>query len=193
MRQCPKCQEWTMDFDEYFRRFRCLAPGCGWMPPSTAEREIRLLQRHMQPARLDPVTVPELGLVLTPSYDSASDAISVDFGLDESAFDLPEADGRMIWRIGRRSNRVTGFTIAGVKQGAIGQVTVQFIARRKRDIEQGLRRMAGTGAKNRATRDVVDEVVVTALSEERLPSPKNAEVEGAWKQVVNRLEQLAHV
>ena len=90
MRQCPKCQQWTMDFDEYFRRFRCLDRECGWMAPSSAEREIRLLRSYAQPTRFDPVAVPDLGLTLTPWYDPASDALSVDFGLDEPTFDLPE-------------------------------------------------------------------------------------------------------
>ena len=117
MRQCPKCRKWTMDFDEYFGRFRCLASDCGWMPPSTAEREIRLLRSHTQPTRLESVTIGELGLTLTPSYDAENDAISFDFGLDEPTYDLPEPDGKMIWRIVRSTDRVAGFTIVGAREG----------------------------------------------------------------------------
>jgi len=73
MRQCPECHKWTMDFDEYFGRFRCLALDCGWMPPSTTEREIRLLQSRKQPTKLESVTIRELDLTLTPSYDAEND------------------------------------------------------------------------------------------------------------------------
>jgi len=180
-----------MDFDDYFGRFRCFDPACGWMPPSTAEREIRLLQSHTQPTRLEPVVVPDLGLVLTPSYDPASDAVSVDFGLNEATMDLPEPDGIMIWRIGRRSNAVAGFTIVGARGGAISRISVQFIVRRKHDIEQGLRRVPGIGAKKFVTRDLIDEVVVTALADNRAVSAESHEAEGAWKQIVDRLQELS--
>ena len=144
------------------------------MPPSTAEREIRLLRTHTRPTRFEPFEVSQLGLVLTPSYDPASDALSVDFGLNEATMDLPEPDGIMIWRIGRRSNAVAGFTIVGAREGAISQISVQFIVRRKRDIEQGLQRIPGIGAKRFVTRDLVDEVVVTALAEDPRFPPKVA-------------------
>ena len=191
MRQCPKCQKWTMEFDEYFRRFRCLEPDCGWMLPSSAEREIRSLQSYAQPTKFDPVCVPGLGLVLTPSYDPTSDSLSVDFGLDEPTFDLPEPDGMMIWRIGRQSKTVAGFTIARAIEGAISQVTVQFITGRKQDIERGLRAIPFTGGRNQVTRDLIDQVVVTAAARERPAVVGDLESESAWKKVVDRLRRLA--
>jgi len=191
MRKCPKCRKCTMDFDDYFGRFRCFDPNCGWMPPSTAEREIRLLRSHTQPTRLEPFVLPGLGFELTPSYDPASDAFSVDFGLNEATMDLPEPDGIMIWRIGRRSNAVAGFTICRAKEGAISQISVQFIVRRKEDIEQGLRRIPGIGAKRFATRDLIDEVVVTAVAEDRAVPAESGEVERAWRQIVDRLQELS--
>lgn len=191
MRKCPKCQKWTLDFDTYFGRFRCLAPECAWMPLSSAEREIRLLRSHTRPTRLPSVSIPALGLTLTPSYDSTNDAFSVDFGLDEPTVDLPEPDGRMIWRIGRRSDVVAGFTIVGAKEGAISEITIQFIARRKEDIERGLRRIPGALTRGRVTKDLIDEIVVTAVSREQSVPEESPEIERPWKQMVDRLQELA--
>ena len=190
MRQCPKCRRWTLDFDGYFSRFRCLNPDCRWMPPSTTEREIRLLHSERQPIRLDPVEIPELGRTLTPSYDPENDALSVDFGLDELTVDLPDPDGRMTWRIGRHSDMIAGFTIVGMRELGISGITIEFIVRRKGDIERRLRRIPGILSKGRATRDLVEQVVVTAASDEGTPPSPNPEVESAWKQVVNRVQQL---
>ncbi len=193
MRRCPKCEKWTLEFDEYFGRFRCFDPDCGWMPPSTAEREIRLLRSHKQPMRFDSFQIPELDLTLTPFYDAENDALSVDFGLEEPTFDLPEPDGRMIWRIGRRSDVVAGFTIVGVREWAISQITVEFIARRKSDIERGLRRIPGGAAKGRATRDLIEGVVVTAISDEASVAEDYPEAEDAWRKVVNKLQEQTGV
>jgi hypothetical protein len=179
-----------MDFDEYFRRFRCLDPGCGWMPPSSAEREIRSLQSYTQPTEFDPIAVPNLGLRLTPSYDPTNDAFSVDFGLDEPTFDLPDPDGRMIWRIGRQSNTVAGFTIARAREASISEVTVQFITARKQDIERGLRAMPFAAGRNQVTKDLVERVVVTATAAEQPMAVEDPASERAWKKVVSRLHEL---
>jgi len=131
-------------------------------------------------------------MTLTPSYDPENDALSVDFGSEEAAFDLPEPDGRLIWRIGRRSDTVVGFTILGVREGAISKVAIEFIVKRKQDIDRELRRIPGIGAIGRATRDLIDQVVVTAVSdvptEERHP-----EIESAWMDVVNEVNKMAGV
>ena len=190
MRECPKCRQWTLDFDEYFGRFRCLNPECGWMPPSAAEREIRLLHSRRQPIELDSVQIPQLGLTLTPSYDAENDAFSIDFGLNEPAFDLPEPDGRMIWRVSRRSNIVAGFTILGVREGGISEISVEFIARRKGDIERRLRRITEALPRGRATKHLIEQVTVTAVSDEELLPCTNAEVESAWKEVVSRVQEM---
>lgn len=191
MRQCPKCHNWTVDFDDYFGRFRCFDAECGWMPPSAAEREIRLLRSHKEPARLPPVEIPDLGSTLTFSYDSENDALSVDFGSREATFDLPEPDGRLIWRIGRRSDGLAGFTILGVREGAISEVTIEFIVTRKKDIERELRRIPGIGAMGRATRDLIEQVVVTAVSDAPT-GERHPEMENAWKDAVNRVKEIAH-
>lgn len=193
MKECPKCRNWTLDFDAYFGRFRCLNPECRWMPPSTAEREIRLLQSHAEATVLDSVAIPELGLNLTPSYDAENDALSVDFGIDEPTFDLPEPDGIMIWRIGRRSNVVGGFTIVGVQEGAISEITIELIAQRKVDIERRLRRIPAVLSKGRATKTLVEQVVVTALTDQETCTPATPQMESAWSDVVSRVQELRKV
>jgi hypothetical protein len=160
------------------------------MPPSTAEREIRLLESDTEPVNLGSLEIPELGLTLSPSYDHENDAFSVDFGLDEPTFDLPEPDGRMTWRIGRDSDMVAGFTIVRMRESGISGITIEFIVQRKEHIERRLRRIPGILSKGRATRDLVEQVVVTALSDEPVPRSPSPEVESAWKNVVNRVQQL---
>ncbi len=192
MRQCPKCHNWTVDFDDYFGRFRCFDAECGWMPPSAAEREIRLLRSHKEPKRLASTKIPDLGPTLTFSYDPENDALSVDFGSEEATFDLPEPDGKLIWRVGRRSDNLAGFTILGVREGAISKVTIEFIVKRKQDIERELRRIPGIGAIGRATRDLIERVVVTTVSD--TPTQEHdSEMEKAWMEVVNRVNKLASV
>jgi len=190
MRECPKCKKWTLDFDDYFGRFRCLNPECGWMPPSAAEREIRLLQSRTPPIELDAVQIPQVGLTLTPSYDAENDAFSVDFGLSEPTFDLPEPDGRMIWRIGRRGGDIAGFTIVGVRDGGISEISVELIARRKEGIERRLRRVPDVVSRGRATKGLIEEVIVTAVTDDEALPSTSPEVEGAWKEVVTRVHEL---
>jgi hypothetical protein len=179
-----------MDFDEYFGRFRCLASDCGWMLPSTTEREIRRLQSRKQPTTLASVTIPELDLTLTPSYDEENDVISIDFGLDEPTIDLPEPDGKMIWRIGRHTDRVAGFAIMGAREGALSKIDIQFIIRRKNDIESRLPRFPSAIARGRVTRHLIDEIIVTAVTAEEDASETAFQGEEAWKDIVHRLSDL---
>jgi hypothetical protein len=111
--------------------------------------------------------------------------------LDEPTFDLPDPDGRMTWRIGRESDTVAGFTVVGLQQMGISGVSIAFIMRRKADIERGLRRLPDARSRQRATRDLVEQVVVTAISDEGGPLTPSAEVESAWNGVVNKVQQLA--
>lgn len=166
MRKCPDCGKWTLGFDEYFSRFRCHNPECDWMPTSTAEREIRLLQNHKHLNPIEQVLIDELGLTVSFSYDDENDAITVDFGLDEPSYDLPEADGRMIWRVSHQSGSVSGFTILGAKKLGISGLKVDIIVSRLHDIERHLKRHPPALFPGRATRVLIDNVVVTAQSEE---------------------------
>jgi hypothetical protein len=190
MRKCPACGKWTLDFDEYFGRFRCYSPECGWMPASTAERELSLLGAETQPMGLNVVPIPELGLTVTSSYDNENDALSVDLGLDEPTFDLPEPDGRMIWKIGYQTERVAGFTILGAKRWRVSTLKIDLIARRYDEIEQGLRRIPGLLESGRVTKDVLEQVVVTAFSECQPAHDRTSPMDTALKQVIDSFEKL---
>jgi hypothetical protein len=32
-KQCPKCGKWTVKFDDYFYRDRCMMRRCSWVKP----------------------------------------------------------------------------------------------------------------------------------------------------------------
>jgi hypothetical protein len=129
-----------------------------------------------------------LRLTLTASYDAEDDAVSVDFGLEEPTVDLPETDGKMIWRIGRRTDVVAGFTILDAKKGAIAAITIDFILRRKRDIESRLSRIPGGFSGGRVTKDVIEAVRVTALTDSDLATERSPETERDWQQVVKKCQ-----
>jgi hypothetical protein len=163
------------------------------MAPSTAEREIRLLRSHKQPIQLlDSQAISELGITITPSYDQENDALTFDFGFDEPTFDLPEPDGMMIWRIGRQSDSVTGFTIVGAQEKGISGISIQFIARRKEDIERNLRKNPLALASGRATRALVEGVVVRAHAEE-IQMEQPDERDTFFEEVETRLKAFVSV
>jgi len=193
MKRCPKCQRWTLEFDDYFGRFRCFDPRCAWMAPSTTERELRRLRSHKQPTELESLDVPELGLSISVSYDGENDALAFDFGLDEPTVDLPEPDGVMIWQVGRHSDRVSGFTIVGAWKSAISKITIEFIARRKEAIERCLRRVPGALATGRVSKNLIDDVRVTAVCEKPKPRSRHSKAEGRWREVVKRVQELPTV
>src|SRR4030042_4951461 len=119
MRKCPKCNKWTLEFDDYFGRYRCFNPDCEWMPPSAAEREIRILKERKEPQIVYSEHIPELGTNVVVKYDSVNDTLSFDFGQEDMTFDLPESDGRMIWKVARSNNTIVGFEIIEAKHFGI--------------------------------------------------------------------------
>lgn len=189
MKKCPKCKEWTLEFDEYFGRFRCFNPACTWMQISSAEREIRLLRSHKTPEPLNKTVIEELGFVVTAAYDSESDALLFDFGLNEPAFDLPEDDGRMIWKIGRHSNSVTGFTILGAKAFGVSHIDIN-IAARKEHIERGLKMFPGVLAAGRPTRIMIERITVEARSDELEASPSDQRIDDAFQEAITEFDRL---
>lgn len=173
MRKCPSCQKWTLDFDDYFGRYRCFNPDCAWMPPSSTEREIRLLRTRKEPTFITQQSIEEFDLTFSTSYDSENDALVFDFGLNEPTFDLPEPDGRMIWRIGRHSDSVAGFCILGAKEFGMSGVDVDVVAR-KEDIERSLKSIGGSRCCGMATRVLIDKVSVSAREKGRSVSNSRA-------------------
>jgi hypothetical protein len=163
MKQCPKCKRWTLGYDEYFGRFRCSDSDCGWMPMSTGERQLYLLRERKEPKQLSIKSVPDLDLEIIPSYDELNDAFSIDFGVDEPTIDLPEPDGRMIWKIGSLSDTVTGFTIAGMKEFGVSEINIAVSAR-KCLIESSIRGTPNAVASGCPTKMLIDKIFVTARS-----------------------------
>ena len=173
-----------MDFDEYFGRFRCFDPDCGWMATSSVEREIQLLRSHRQPERLVEKRIEELNITLTCDYDLKNDAIVVNFGLNEPTFELPEGDGRMFWKIGHVTGSVAGFTILGAEEIGISEIKVD-VAARKQTIERNLRGIPGAIAAVRATKILIEKVLVEARTEKH-ETPKFApQMRDAFQEALN--------
>ncbi len=189
MRECPKCHNWSLDFDGYFGRFRCYNPSCGWMPSSSTERQIRAWSTSTYPVRIAEVSIPELGLKLASSYDKQNDALLFDFGLNEPAFDLPEPDGRLTWRIGRETGSVVGFAILGAKQLGVGQVRVNFGAKKQR-IEERLKRFPNLVASGRPTGILVESVEVVAESDDVRADQQNAKFTNACNTAIETFEHM---
>ena len=159
MRKCPECSQWTLEFDDYFGRYRCFNPDCEWMPPSAAEREIRLLEQRKEPRIILSEHIPELGTDVVVKYDSVNDALSFDFGPEDITFDLPESDGRMIWKVSRNSYSIVGFDILDAKRFGVSEVRVDITAR-KEDIERNLKRIKGAFSSGRPTRLLITSVAI---------------------------------
>ena len=164
MKKCPMCEKWTLDYDMHFGRYRCFNPDCEWMPSSSSEREIKLIESYQELHVVDRQEAPELGLTITVTYDSVNDVLDFDFGSDEATFELPEPDGRIIWRIAHRSGDAVGFGILEAKQLGVSQVQVN-IAARKENIERNLKRFPEAFSSGRPTRMLITSVALSLESE----------------------------
>lgn len=165
MRQCPKCKQITLEFDDYFGRYRCFNPECAWMPTSVTEREIRLLREREEPKVISNKFMPQLDTTVIVSYDLVNDALSFNFKPEELTFDLPESDGRMIWKISRDSNTIVGFEILEAKELGVSEVKVNIL-KRKEDIERDLKTIKDAFSLGRPTRLLITCVSVKRQVEE---------------------------
>lgn len=172
-----------MEFDDYFGRYRCFNPVCEWMQSSAAEREIRLLEEREEPRTVWSEYIPELGSTVEVKYDSVNDALSFDFGAEDITFDLPESDGRMIWKVARNSNTIVGFDILEAKRFGISEVRVN-VAARKEDIERNLQRIRGAFSSGRPTRLLITSVAVRREVEE--PELRN----GPLREAVDQFQKV---
>ncbi|HUT52412.1 MAG TPA: hypothetical protein VM658_03375 [bacterium] len=168
MRKCPKCQQMTLDFDEYFERFRCHNLSCGWMPPSTTTREINRLCAYEQPCPIKKYSIEELGIVISASYDHVNDALIFDFGLGEASFDMPEGDGRIIWRISHQSRSVTGLIILDVMK--IDKITINILAKIQ-GIENVIKSLPKAFLHGRPTRVLIEKVEIMSQESKIDPPP----------------------
>ena len=147
MNKCPKCKRWTLEFDEYFGRPRCLATDCGWMPPSRVQREMRRHFVYEEPITLAPVQVAGADEALMPHYDRPNDVV---LGLlrqaQSSLEEEPDDDARIIWLRAANHATLAGFMVldtAGMDQS---EVTVESLCSHKNELEHGVLR----GAKPKA-------------------------------------------
>jgi len=123
MKLCPSCKQWTLEFDDYFGRFRCLNSECGWAQSSTAELALNRLEKRTEPSFFPVVKCHSTGKVLRPWYDSTNDAFVVDFGQQgEASFDLPE-DARWIWQLSASNGAIMGVVILGAMRWGLGEKT----------------------------------------------------------------------
>ncbi len=163
MKQCPECKKWTLEYDAYFGRYRCFSPGCEWMPISSVERELRLLETYQKPEVMCTGKIPELETNVTVTYEEVNDVLAFDFGADEATFDLPEPDGRIIWQVAHRTDTVVGFAILQAKKLGVSEVQVNIVAR-KDDIERNLR-VPGALSSGRPTRMLITGVAFASQSD----------------------------
>jgi len=171
MRQCPMCEHWTLEYDEYFGRYRCFNPGCEWMPASSTEREIKLLEAGKRPKTICEKYISDLGMTISVAYDPVNDVLGFDFGLSKHSVDLPEPDGRLVWKIAPETDTVAGFDILEARRLGVSEVRINIEARKK-DIELSLKRMPKAFLCGRPTRLLITSIAVAAkMHEPAIPSP----------------------
>lgn len=187
MRRCPSCGKWALDFDDYFGRFRCYDPECGWMPSSSAERRIRLLRSHSQPRLIATTKISELGTSLIASYDEENDALLFDLGEPEPTFDLPEGNGQIVWRIRRNAGDVVGFSILCAKRFGVSKVRID-LGTRKQDIEESLMRLPHVVASGRITKLVIESVAVTSEKEPAGDETPQGEITNAFNDALRKFQ-----
>ena len=158
---------------------------------SSADWEISLLRSRKKPKRLKPVHLDDIGLTLIPSYDSQNDIFAVDFDLAEEGADLPEPDGRLVWKISRHNGSVIGFFILGAKAWGLAGLTID-IAARKEGIEDGLRRLPPESLWGQITKTLIERVAVTAYARKNRPAPNPSVVRGLNK-AIDEFNSLLHV
>jgi len=181
MKRCPVCKKWTLDYDMYFGRYRCFNADCEWMPSSSTEREIKLLQSGQQPVIVDKKKLPELGITVTVTYDRVNDVLDFDFGPGETTFDLPEPDGRLIWRVAHRTRNAVGFAILEAKKLGVSEVRVNIKAQ-KENIERNLKSIPEAFSSGRPTRMLITSVALTSEKDEAyVPSD-------VFKEVIRKFE-----
>jgi hypothetical protein len=187
MKKCPNCDKWTLDYDEYFGRFRCFDADCGWMPPSAVEQDIRLEEEHGEPQQLTKVKIPDIDLVFSSSYDAVNDILMFDFGLSEGTFDLPEGDGRLVWKIGHATGSVAGFSILEARRLDISTIRINIEAR-KETIERILRNTPMVVSSGRASRTLIDNVEVIASTEKK--EEDQSQISSAYQDAINKFKAI---
>lgn len=143
MKTCPVCHSGALTFDEYFERYRCSNPQCGYMPPSSAERALNRIKNPGIIKIIDEhVEIPEIGFSMSIYHDTYLDSLIFDFDQMEPSIELPEEDGRMIWKISKATKKVTGFELLFVKSLNIHGVVLGIVSTKKQLIENAIKNMS---------------------------------------------------
>jgi len=169
MKSCPKCGRYTLDFDEYFGRFRCYNADCCWMPTTAGERHLRLMQARKSPVDVMRLPLDELGLTIDVAYDSINDVLLFDLQKDELAFEFPDEDVRIVWRIGRQSGDVVGIVVLGPREFGVSEIELNIAANLGR-VADSIRHHCSTLPNGRPTRLAVENVAVTLRTQGELDS-----------------------
>ena len=182
MKRCPKCNKWTLEFDNYFGRFRCFNPDCNWMPKSSTERKIRLLESHQEPKPITVEKIPELGLTAAVVYDELNDVLGFDFRHGEATFDLPEPDGRIVWKVAHTTGDVVGFDILDAKKLGVSEVHVN-IAARKEGIERDIKRFPSAYLSGKVGR-----ILITSVAFKTDPGESHSQTCLAFRDAIEKFE-----
>jgi hypothetical protein len=134
--------------------------------------------------------VGQLGVDFAAFYDKESDALIFDFGLGEPTVDLPEADGRMVWRVGRETDSVAGFCLLGAKRFGVSELRIDLQAR-KDHIEHELKNIVGLSASARISKVVIDRVCVRATQKRQSRRRGTAPLTNALNRALDSFQQLA--
>lgn len=161
MKQCPKCNQYAMDFDEYFGRYRCFNANCTWMPPSAAERQLRLLERGVEPSVVDQFDLGDIGVSIRVVYDEVNDILAFNFDAEEPQFDYPSDDARIAWRVGRNTGQLCGLIIYSAKEFGLSEVCLDIIVARIGLAAKGITGQLVPITSNKPTRIVIDKIRVT--------------------------------
>jgi hypothetical protein len=140
------------------------------MASSSAEREIRILERNTAPKVFHTQEIKGLGLAITFAYDEVNDALLLDFGLKEPTYDLPEPDGRIIWKIAHCSEMVAGVVVLGAKKWGVEKIGVS-IKGRKEVIEEVLKKTPNAFYAGRPTQTLIEQVELKIKTKK---TPKNS-------------------
>ncbi|MCX7046299.1 MAG: hypothetical protein NTX50_12535 [Candidatus Sumerlaeota bacterium] len=189
MKQCPKCKKWTLDFDQYFGRFRCYDLACQWMPASAVERKMKSLEAHVPIVILKEKEMPEIGMTLKAIYDPQNDVLEFDFGSCEPIFEVPESDGLLVWKIGHQTQQVVGFSILHAKEFNISEIQVNINAR-KNDIETALKRgIPAAVSCGRVTKAFIDSISIMVKAQKPKPVSEYHQLENVVHKVLKGFEE----
>jgi hypothetical protein len=96
----------------------------------------------------------------------------------------------MIWRIASQGELIAGFTVVGLREGAISQITIDFLCNRIETIGSRLRRNPAALTRGRATKDLIEQIIVTAVSGKESRIRTNPDTKKDWERLVRKVREL---